>query len=116
MIWFPWQQMLTGAILLVVALAIMRRQQDSFGLGRTAKFLMFAGIAAAALWAGATFPGVDDYLHRSFEPNAFFRSFVPFFIVWAIANARNLKRRAHNLPETLASFAATTFLATWRAM
>ena len=27
------------------------------------------------------------------------------FIVWAIANARNLKRRAHNLPETLASFA-----------
>jgi len=103
--WFPWKQIIVGAVLLIVAILAMKRRQDTYGLGRTAKFFMFAGIAAVALWAAAAFPGLDRYFSHRFQFNALFRSALPFAIVWAIANARNLKRRANGQPETLTTFA-----------
>ena len=103
--WFPWEPLLVGAFILVVLLLVMKRQRDSFGLGRTARFLIFTAAAAISLWAAGIFPGLDRYFARHFQYNALFRSFVPFFIVWAVANARNLKRRADGRPETLTTFA-----------
>ena len=102
--WFPWQMMITGAVILLIAQLVMKRANDR-GLAATSRFLVYAAIAGGAIWAAATLCGLDWYLPRRLEPNPILQSFLPFVLIWAIANARELKRKAAKRPETLSTYA-----------
>ncbi len=102
--WFPWQMMIAGAVILLIAQLIMKRTNDR-GLAATSKFLVYAAIAVGAIWAAATLCGLDCYLPIHHRPNPVLQSFLPFLLVWAIANARELKRKAAKKPETLSTYA-----------
>ena len=105
-IWFPWKDLLPGAVLLVLLLLLLRRQSEGGELGRTSRFIAYALVAAGSLWAAVVIVTASDaQLPWYLRPNAVTRSCIPFLVVWAVLNARELKSKAEGKAERLTTFA-----------